>query len=341
MKTPNTLQGWLKAALAIVAALIVTVTLSYNGGDHSVHITLNGAPIGPTAEAVYHEQLKNDEAASSLKGATPPTAVVEANERAAQRGTTGPNTTPLTQTLATPSQPGCKSKFNTNNFSSRNGARLGVATLHYTASPNIPGWADVLGNAAYLNNPRVMASANFINDSEGHCVYTVPTSLKAWTNGNGNLWSWSIEQINSGTERVFTARAGLRSLARILYTQNKAYGIPNRRGRVDSHCNILRTGIVEHNDWGACGGNHFDIKKANCTKTRSRCGYSVARVVAATRSYAHDVEVDGRRCRELKRLRQRAAWRRQHHHSPAWLKSRAHRATKLKNSLGSKAVNCR
>jgi hypothetical protein len=152
---------------------------------------------------------------------------------------------------------GCVTDFNQHNFSSRGDARAQLLVAHWTASANVPGLADVNGIRDWLNRPTTKASANFIVDFEGHCVYTVPITLKAWTQVNANPYSVSIEFVGTGREPGLTrqaiAKGGLvfGQVARQLH-------IPLRAG-ASSNCVPTRAGVVDHKSFGACGGGHPDI----------------------------------------------------------------------------------
>lgn len=156
--------------------------------------------------------------------------------------------------------PGCQTRFNSNNFSSRRGAPILLGVAHYTVSPNVPGLDDVLANARFLDNPRTQASANLIIDAEGNCLYTVNVADKAWTQGFYNPWSASIECIARGPESkafwlahgCFTK--GVKVMARIL----KAAGVPARLG-LASGCEVARSGILDHDALG-CGNTHTDTR---------------------------------------------------------------------------------
>jgi hypothetical protein len=152
---------------------------------------------------------------------------------------------------------GCVTDFNQHNFSTRGTAHAQLLVAHWTASPNVAGWADVNGNKDWLNRPTTKASSHFIIDFEGHCVYTVPITLKAWTQANANPYSVSIEFVGTGREPGLSpeaiAKGGLvfGQVARQLH-------IPLRRG-ASSNCVPTTSGMVDHKSFGACGGGHPDI----------------------------------------------------------------------------------
>lgn len=153
---------------------------------------------------------------------------------------------------------GCRTSF-VQNQSSRRGVRPNMQTLHYTVSPNRPGWSDVDAVVALFNRTSSQASSHFIIDSEGHCAYIVPIEAKAWTQAAGNPFSVSYEIIATGREAVYLAPAGMAKLRKVTREVAKRTGIPMRRGSV-SGCAPSTTGIVQHKDWGICGGGHVDVQ---------------------------------------------------------------------------------
>jgi hypothetical protein len=158
---------------------------------------------------------------------------------------------------ATVEVPGCRTEF-INSYSSRHGVRPTIFTLHLTVSRNVPGWSDV--NAIVNLFAHEEASSNFVLDGEGHCAYIVPIEQKAWTQAAGNPFSISVEVIDTGTESVYLQPAGMRQLRVIARFVNKQAGIPIRLGQVSSSCTPVRSGFVQHFDWGICGGGHVDIR---------------------------------------------------------------------------------
>lgn len=203
---------------------------------------------------------------------------------------------PIVQPDAAPSQRGCVSRF-VRNYSSRRGVRPREWTLHYTVSANRPGWSDVWAIVNLFNTTSAQASSNYVIDSEGHCAYIVRESDKAWTQAGGNPYAISVEVVATGKEHRYLEPAGARKLAMVMSDSLKRWGIPVQRGAV-SGCVPRRAGIIQHRDWGACGGGHFDISP-----------FSVAPVIASVAAYrrAHASRPVGRtdrlRCSRLN------AWR--------------------------------
>jgi len=152
---------------------------------------------------------------------------------------------------------GCRTSF-VNNQSSRGGARPQWQVLHYTVSPNRPGWSDVDAVVALFNRSSSQASSNFVIDSEGHCAYIVPIEAKAWTQAGANRLSVSYEIIATGREHVYLAAPGLARLRSVVHAVARRTGIPLRRGSTRS-CALGAPGIVQHKDFGICGGGHVDV----------------------------------------------------------------------------------
>lgn len=163
--------------------------------------------------------------------------------------------------LASSNQPGCTTRQNQHNYSYRNGVRPSLVVPHLTVAPNRPGWGDANGIAIYLDRAATQASANYIIDNEGHCLYTVPESLKAWTQANFNsATACSFEVQNTGNEASYAGSAGLNKLARVTHDCAKRWGIPFRRAQV-SGSRVIRSGFIDHLHLLAAGGGHVDIRR--------------------------------------------------------------------------------
>jgi len=152
---------------------------------------------------------------------------------------------------------GCVTRF-VRNQSGRNGVRPQLQVLHYTVSPNRPGWGDVNSIVSYFNGGGSQASSHFVIDREGHCAYIVPIEAKSWTQASANPIAVSYEIINSGREGTFLDTAGYNKLRSVMAQVSRRTGIPMRRGRA-SGCGVSVRGIVQHKDFGICGGGHVDI----------------------------------------------------------------------------------
>jgi hypothetical protein len=152
---------------------------------------------------------------------------------------------------------GCRTSF-VNNQSSRNGVRPIWQVDHYTVSHNVPGWADINAVVALFNRSSSQASSHFVIDAEGHCAYIVPIERKSWTEAGGNSLSVGYEIIAYGNEKQYLPPAGARKLAAVQREVSRRTGIPMRRGQ-SAGCRPGRSGIVQHKDFGICGGGHVDI----------------------------------------------------------------------------------
>lgn len=134
------------------------------------------------------------------------------------------------------------------------------ACIHYTVSPNLTGWGDVLGTQAYFINTRV-GSSTFIVDFEAHVLQMVPLSKKSWTQGSFNpKCRFSIEIIATGREtRAQWLASPLfkkRVLASLMRDNMRRYGIPLRF--VDPKDCTAPPGWTDH-DHIECGNEHTDV----------------------------------------------------------------------------------
>lgn len=152
---------------------------------------------------------------------------------------------------------GCRTSF-VRNQSGRRGVRPTVQVLHYTVSPNRPGWSDVNGITAFFNRSSSQASSHFVIDAEGNCAYIVPIEANAWTQAGGNPWSVAYEIIATGKEKNYLEPAGYAKLRRVMGQVSRRIGSPLRAGKING-CSPSRTGIVQHRDGGTCWGGHHDI----------------------------------------------------------------------------------
>jgi N-acetylmuramoyl-L-alanine amidase len=254
--------GALVALLAGGTFVVVIDTDGPDGPASPITVTVNAVPgDGQPATTVIVPQEAVQQARPSVErslqtppAATPKTQLDAAGEQAADLRTTEK---PLSTAGASQGFPGCVTRFVVNQ-SSRHGMRPQVQVLHYTVSANRPGWSDVNAIVALFNAPSFQASSNFVIDGEGNCAYIVPIEAKAWTQAAGNPFSVSYEVIDMGSEGVYMAPAGLAKLRLVMREVAKRTGIPLRRGAI-SGCTVTRTGIVQHADFGLCGGGHHDI----------------------------------------------------------------------------------
>jgi hypothetical protein len=262
----------LAAVLAILAVLGITVTVADNDNNGvpntvTVHVD-SGDPgkaadktvevpkpvVQKAAETTDHENLRTP------GPAVPQDQLDQAERKADQIRET---TLPLPTGGATAGFAGCKTAF-VRNQSSRNGVRPSLFVLHYTVSRNVPGWADVNAIVALFDNSARQASSNFVIDAEGHCAYIVPIENKAWTQAAGNPFSISVEVVAFGDEPAYLGPQGWAKLRSVFDQVRARTGIPARQGAV-SGCAPARSGIVQHKDFGICGGGHVDITPFSLT----------------------------------------------------------------------------
>lgn len=174
---------------------------------------------------------------------------------------------------------GCRTSF-VRNQSSRRGVRPQWQVLHLTVSPNRPGWSDVDAIVALFNRSSSQASSNFVIDAEGHCAYIVPIEAKPWTQAAANPFSVSYEIVNTGGEARYLGLAGMAKLKSVVHEVARRTGIPLRRGSTNN-CAPGRSGLVQHRDFGICGGGHVDILKFNADVIIAQLVAGGARPVSA------------------------------------------------------------
>lgn len=232
--------------LIVIGALIVTLIGAFAGG--AVWKRVNGQPLSPTGQRLYHHLDKYD---VEQGGSESPPAAVAA--RLARAAASVPTLRP--RTLATPEPVTFRAPVR--NYSSRaQGAHPILLVVHDAEMPNAPGLQDLRALAAWFNNPAAQASSNYGTDAQGNTVEMVPTSRKAWAQAWFNSWAISDELLGYASQTSWPV-AQLRAVAELYARDAIEYGIPIQRGAV-SGCTITRAGIVEHRDLGACGGGHHD-----------------------------------------------------------------------------------
>jgi hypothetical protein len=218
------------------------------------------------ASSVFGEQKMRGEAPAGMTPAQ--LDKVEAQQDALAASDQLPIVTPD----AAPEQRGCKTEL-VQDYSSRRGVRPRIFVMHYTVSPNRPGWSDVDSIVSLFNTPAFQASSNYVIDAEGHCAYIVRESDKAWTQAALNPVSISIEQINTGHEATYAGTAGLAKDAMVVSDALKRWEIPVQLGKVVNGV-VVTPGIVDHGMLGVAGGGHHDISP-----------YSVEQVIAAVKAF--------------------------------------------------------
>jgi hypothetical protein len=230
----------------------------------------------------------------------PPAATPDAQLQAAQEAADRVRRTqaPLPTAGATAGFQGCRTSF-VRNQSSRRGVRPQWQVLHLTVSPNRPGWSDVNAIVALFDRTSSQASSNFVIDSEGHCAYVVPIEAKAWTQAAANPFSVSYEIVNTGGEAVYLGKAGMAKLRSVVHEVARRTGIPLRRGSTNN-CAPGRSGLVQHKDFGICGGGHVDILKFNAnTIIGQLVGSGQAPLTAAQAKACGTLQFHRRRAHEL------------------------------------------
>jgi hypothetical protein len=309
-----------KRAVVAIAALLAVLA---GGGAVIVTITSDDERVAPATITVPVDGLdagkKPDRVvevpAAAVKQAAPtiednlnaPPAATSADELAAANQAAAKiaqTQQPLPTAGATAGFAGCRTSF-VRNQSSRRGVRPQLQVLHYTVSPNRPGWSDVDAVVALFNRSSSQASSHFVIDTEGHCAYIVPIEQKSWTEAAGNPFSVSYEIIATGKEPQYLTAPGLNKLRQVMLEVAKRTGIPMRAGAV-SGCTPTRTGIVQHKDFGICGGGHVDIAPFDARKVIAdvTAGAGCSRACdLRKRNAATHAELKRRRCAPPERTR--------------------------------------
>lgn len=155
----------------------------------------------------------------------------------------------------------CRNDYANRGFGVRSAPKVMTFILHYTVSPNVPGWSDVDGVGDYLE--RVGLSAHRIMDFEGHCETKVPFDKNAFTEGAFNSTSESVEIVATGreTRAQWLAAPIFRDaiLAAMVRDRLRARGLPLRF--VDPVGCTAKLGYSDHNHL-ECGNNHSDVAPA-------------------------------------------------------------------------------
>lgn len=147
-----------------------------------------------------------------------------------------------------------------------------------------------------FDRPSTGVSSHFVIDRDGNCNYIVREVDKAFTQAGFNGVSLATEYIATGREPTLFTPRGLKRAARIKSDSLARWNIPIRRGKV-SGCRVIRSGMVDHYDLGACGGGHTDIRP-----------FKVGQLIRAVREYRAGVKrltgpptaVDRVTCRKLR-----------------------------------------
>lgn len=152
--------------------------------------------------------------------------------------------------------------LNSPNQSTRVPGPIDLIVIHSTESHNRPGKEDLAGVGSWFMQTRAQASSHVCTDGDGRSARFVPDERKAWTQGNFNSRSLSIEQIGRASEGLTTwkGREGqINETARWIAIWSIKFGIPIRKARVNgSTGTVLRSGVAEHHWLGIEGGGHVD-----------------------------------------------------------------------------------
>lgn len=276
----------LVATLGVLIAALggVTIAVVDNGPDHgpgkprgSVTVTIGGhgsaAPssqitLTPKAQAIATAQAREDAAGKDAAAESDLNAPAPAPAQLGQGNDAAPaGQTPIPSSVPQAAQhtAGCVDAF-VRNQSSRNGAKVALGVIHWTASSNIANsTADGLAIVRWFDNPAAQASSNYVTDDDGHCYYTVPETAKSWTQASANPWSVSVEVINPGVLPLFHGTAGRNRVLALMRGWHARWGLPYRRGAVNASCVPTRSGFLAHRDLGPCGGGHPDVGPSPAT----------------------------------------------------------------------------
>lgn len=246
------MKRWVAALAALLVGVTLTVTITVVDEDGAgpappkpvvtVKTTVDGVAEKPGVQPVVVEV---------------PVPVVEAATDEIHRGVGQGDEPELAFPQAAPSARGCLTRT-VRNMSSRGGAAVREIVLHYTVGPNRPGLSDLDGTTTLANNPAAGVSWHFLVDREGNCYFSVPLTMKAWTQANANPFSVGIEIVNSGREPNLIDGAGLRKLGLVVSDTALKFGVPLEPGAV-LDCAPVKAGIVDHLSLGPCGGGHHDV----------------------------------------------------------------------------------
>lgn len=278
---PPNLTHLIVAVLTALIAIGVTITIvqpdstpSHPKPGKTIHVTLGGPkvtslgktkvttiPLAPEAQKILNaqkaENAAGDTAAAESKLNAPnPSPQAVAKAKSVQPS--GQPAIPAHVPLASAYQPGCKTAF-VRNYSFRHGAPIDLGVIHWTGSPITGGPAGGLSTVSWFDQIAAQASSSYVTDQAGRCWYTVPETLKAWTQAAANPWSVSVEIVNPGVLPLFRTAAAEEAVVKLMIGWHHRWGIPYRYGRVNSNCVPVVSGFLAHRDLGPCGGGHPDV----------------------------------------------------------------------------------
>jgi hypothetical protein len=256
---------WLLAAvLAVLGVTVSQVDRDGDGKPDEITITVTQPAPKVTTVDTADPNTKRDTAvvlSDRARDAYQAVAAEDRSELADQlREPNDPSRTApgvLEGPLAAQEFPGCRTRF-VGNYSSRNGVSPKIIVWHQTVSRE-RGIASQDALTAYANRRSSGVSWHLlIGRTNGLCTFSVPLTMKAWTQGNANPFSIGIEVEAYGDEPTYVSGLGERRLLAVTRELGRRYGIPMRKGLVQN-CRVVRSGVVEHSDLGACGGGHADV----------------------------------------------------------------------------------
>lgn len=262
--TPQRRRALLALALALLAIVGVPLIVPDDNGDGSLDsitytVDRDGAKPGEQPVTVTAPTVDDAGLHAGARNETPDNvsrselqAGLEQQERLAAS-----DQLPAVTPFAAPEQAGCRTRL-VGNYSTRRGVRPRLFVLHFTVSPNRPGWQDVDAIVGLFDQRSFAASSNYVLDREGHCAYIVSESDKAWTQAGMNPLSISVEIINSGREKNLIDGPGRQKLIRVMADSMARWDIPAQQAAVEG-CTVARPGIIDHTALGACGGGHSDV----------------------------------------------------------------------------------
>ena len=258
MKIPENWRPWLAIVCAAIAAATGIVVTIDDGGNNTISITVQ-TPSGPTQITAPAETVENLQTHTNLNA--DPTSLtgslILAEGKGQRDAFAQKDNFPTVAPNSSPTVPGCRSRFINTNYGSRNGIKPRLIVLHLTVSPD-NGWTGVNNITSFFGRPQTLASSNYVVSGSGHCNYIVRETDKAYTQAGLNPVSISFEVTATQTQGYYVRTAGREKLANIIAGISKRWGIPLRVGKT-SGCSVVRSGVLDHDSLGVCGGNHNDI----------------------------------------------------------------------------------
>lgn len=350
MKAPAFLSNvsvrqWLAIAAAVLAVFGVTVAINHDSGNGTTTVTITvktptgekqvsapAAAIEQASENGDHTDLAKPVTCDNPKLPDGSTSIDTLHEKidcvtSAQLAAGVKQQTALARkdrlpefnVAAATSVRGCSSKWIKRNYSSRGGVRPRLIVLHQTISAD-NGQKGVDNITVYFGLQGPAVSSNFVHaGATDACNYIVPMSQKPWTQTGFNSLSVSIEVTGTQTQGYYTKGDGTISMYTLIYQIANEWKIPIRRGAT-SGCSYRTSGVVDHDQLGACGGGHNDVNPYR---------KKIPQLIAGAK-----------RCQELARLRKTARSRKAQKRTPAWTKSRTARAQTLKKQFRGYNVRC-